>query len=56
MTSHSSDVDTAVEPIRKRPRGMKGFVWDYIIDRLDRINNGENLERIITSDVWYDLV
>ncbi|HEY1247977.1 MAG TPA: hypothetical protein VGE97_03215 [Nitrososphaera sp.] len=35
---------------------MKGFVWDYIIDRLDRIGNGENLERILTSDVWYDLV
>ena len=30
---------------------MKGFVWDYIIDRLDRINSGENIERIITSDV-----
>jgi hypothetical protein len=36
---------------------MKGFVWDYIIDRRDRIiNNAENLERILTSDVWYDLV
>jgi Protein of unknown function C-terminus (DUF2399) len=54
--SSSSDVDTGLAPRQKKPKGMKGFVWDYIIGRLDRLNNGENLERILTSDVWYDLV
>jgi hypothetical protein len=56
MATHS-DMDTAAAESRtKRPKGMKGFVWDYVIDRFERINNGENLERILTSDVWYDLV
>ena len=35
---------------------MKGFVYDYITDRLDRLKNGEDVERILTSDLWYDLV
>jgi hypothetical protein len=47
---------SAMAAKRNRPRRMKGFVWDYIIDRHDRLNNSENLDRILTSDVWYDLV
>ena len=35
---------------------MKGYVYDYIIDRYDRLKNGEPVEQILTSDVWYDLV
>src|SRR5919199_3097226 len=41
--------------IRNRPKGMKGFVYDYITSRLDRLKDGEHLEPILTSDVWYDL-
>ena len=53
-----SAVSTSVAaiPIRNRPKGMKGFVYDYITGRLDRLKNGEHLERILTSNVWYDLV
>jgi len=40
---------------------MKGFVWDYIVDlKLDvtpdsRFRPKEDLPRILTSDVFYDL-
>jgi hypothetical protein len=51
-----SDVSTpetsTVSPIR-RPRGIKGFVYDYIMMRVD--TSPEELEWILTSDVWYDL-
>lgn len=53
-----SAVSTSVAaiPIRNRPKGMKGYVYDYIMDRHDRLKNGEPVEQILTSDVWYDLV
>ena len=44
-----------------RPRGMKGFVWDYIVDeKLDVLPDMHfkpkgGLPRILTSDVFYDL-
>lgn len=44
-----------------RPRGMKGFVWDYIVDlKLDvkpdlHFDPKSELARILTSDVFYDL-
>jgi hypothetical protein len=44
-----------------RPRGMKGFVWDYIVDlKLDvlpdmHFKSKGDLPRILTSDVFYDL-
>src|SRR5687767_1232627 len=44
-----------------RPRGMKGFVWDHIVDlKLEvmpdmRFRPKSNLPRILTSDVFYDL-
>ena len=44
-----------------RPRGMKGFVWDYIVDeKLDvdsnhRFKPKQNLPRGLTSGVFYDL-
>jgi hypothetical protein len=52
-----SAVSTSVAAIliRNRPKGMKGFVYDYITSRLDRLKDGEHLEPILTSDVWYDL-
>jgi hypothetical protein len=46
----------AAIPIRNRPKGMKGFVYDFITSRLDRLKDGEQLEPILTSDVWYDLI
>jgi hypothetical protein len=46
-----SDVSTSQAP---RPKGIKGFVYDYIKDRLDAPHH--ELEWILTSDVWYDLV
>ncbi len=52
-----SDVSTSL-PVAarpKRPKGMKGFVYDYIIDRFDRLKNGEQIDQILTSDLWYDL-
>lgn len=48
----SPETSTAL-PIR-RPRGIKGFVYDYIMMRVDA--SPEELEWILTSDVWYDLV
>jgi hypothetical protein len=50
----STSLASAANP--QRPRGMKGFVYDYIDDRIERLKNGENVEQILTSDVWYDLV
>lgn len=44
-----------------RPRGMKGFVWDHIVDlKLDVLPDMHfkpkvGLPRILTSDVFYDL-
>lgn len=44
-----------------RPRGMKGFVWDHIVDlKLDVLPDMHfkpkgDLPRILTSDVFYDL-
>ncbi|MGH9976861.1 MAG: hypothetical protein ACRD8Z_13660 [Nitrososphaeraceae archaeon] len=44
-----------------RPRGMKGFVWDHIVDlKLDILPDMHfkpkgDLPRILTSDVFYDL-
>src|SRR5215216_6790444 len=51
-----ASTSVAAIPIRNRPKGMKGYVYDYIIDRHDRLKNGEHVEQILTSDVWYDLV
>jgi hypothetical protein len=53
----ASGVSTSLAAITRpeRPKGMKGFVYDYIIDRFDRLKNGEEIEQILTSDVWYDL-
>jgi hypothetical protein len=39
----------------KRPKGIKGFVWDYIMERYNIWLNGDQLDWILTSDVWYDL-
>lgn len=44
-----------------RPRGMKGFVWDYIVDLKLEVTPDfhfelkKGLPRILTSDVFYDL-
>jgi hypothetical protein len=48
----STPETSAALPIR-RPRGIKGFVYDYIMKRVD--TSPEELEWILTSDVWYDL-
>ena len=52
---------TAKGRVVLRPRGMKGFVWDYIVDeKLDVLPDMHfkpkgGLPRILTSDVFYDL-
>ena len=54
---------TAKGQIVLRPRGMKGFVWDHIVDlKLDidispdmHFKPKGGLPRILTSDVFYDL-
>jgi hypothetical protein len=52
---------TAKGQVVLRPRGMKGFVWDYIVDlKLDILPDMHfkpklGLPRILTSDVFYDL-
>ena len=52
---------TAKGLIILRPRGMKGFVWDYIVDlKLDvmpdlHFKPKKGLPRILTSDVFYDI-
>jgi hypothetical protein len=52
---------TAKGQIVLRPRGMKGFVWDHIVDfKLDVLPDMHckpkgGLPRILTSDVFYDL-
>lgn len=52
---------TAKNHLVLRPRGMKGFVWDYIVDlKLDvtpdyHFEPKKGLPRILTSDVFYDL-
>ena len=52
---------TAKGQVGPRPRGMKGFVWDYILDlKLDvlpvmRFRPKKGLPRILTSNVFYDL-
>ena len=54
-------LQNASGPTIFRPRGMKGFVWDYIVDlKLDvmpdfRFRPKKGLPRILTSDVFYDL-
>ena len=52
---------TAKGHVVLRPRGMKGFVWDYIVDlKLDVLPDmhfkpKKGLPRILTSSVFYDL-
>ena len=41
------------QPRPKRPKGIKGFIYDYIKKRLDEPHH--KLKWILTSDVWYDL-
>jgi hypothetical protein len=51
----AASLTVAAIPMRNRPKGMKGFVYDYIASTLGRLKDGEHLEPILTSDVWYDL-
>src|SRR5690349_9598075 len=44
---------TNARAISKRPKGIKGFVYDYIVKRLNTPRH--ELKWILTSDVWYDL-
>jgi 5S rRNA maturation endonuclease (ribonuclease M5) len=73
MTTRSTSLTAQGKPITRclvnanqetifRPRGMKGFIWDFIVDnRLDvhpetlRFVPKKNLPRILTSDVYYDV-